>query len=705
MRRIGLCCIVGVVCAGVLPVAAVPDQKFDVFTFGDSLSQAQFDHLNFPTTNGHYIAMGGDTHRYELATNGNALAIYYNTFNDGYSTNSGAQQAAMIDQYGVSLFTSTGPKPNWVVLNEISSSLWQNDPAYRSWAHDVVHALKNTYGYNVILYAPFATVAANASDWQAVSADAYIGIENYLSGSEVQANGFSVSYCQSQYQSSITSYTGLGVARGKLMLGEHFAQTTNGTSYGRSGISSNAWDTVIQVRNQAALNLAFAGFLSYAWGGNSMMVPDDEILEHEDTYRTNLLPVNNGITTPFILIQPQGQTAPEGANVGFIVFRAGTAPTTYQWRFNGTNLAGATGSSLSLTNIDVTNGGNYSVVLSNSAGKFTSSNAYLSVRVPDPLAFDPFAPATTAYTPGANLIGQTNAGGQYWTQAGPSGTQPVIEAGSLSVGGLAGPSGNSVRFGGNGMSARFNLGTNATSGTWYYSLLVRLTDISTLNSGGVFWAGFNNSAGTQTMTPSSVATRLLTRSATGGFNIGLDKTSGNTNAFVWAPTVFTTNDTIFIVGSYTFNSGTTSDDVSQLWVNPPPSTFGLATAPSPALTSTATNDIPSAVIASFVLFNRSANEPAGILADEVRVGTSWASVTPPAESAVQPTLNLSRSGNMNVLSWTTNAPGFVLESASTVSSPAAWARVSTPIFIIGGQFTVTNTTSSGTVFYRLREPQ
>ena len=112
--RIVCCCILGVLSVGVLPVTAVPDQKFDVFTFGDSLSQAQFDHLNFPSTNGHYIAMGGDTHRYELATNGNALAIYYNTFNDGYSTNTAAQQAALIDQYAVSLFTSTGPKPTWV---------------------------------------------------------------------------------------------------------------------------------------------------------------------------------------------------------------------------------------------------------------------------------------------------------------------------------------------------------------------------------------------------------------------------------------------------------------------------------------------------------------------------------------------------------------------------------------------------------------
>src|SRR5438477_9009951 len=135
----------------VLKATANPDLKFDVFTFSDTNSQPQFDHLNFPTTNGHYIAMGGDTHRLELATNGNALAIYYNTFNDGYSTNTGAQQAAMIDQYGVSLFTTLGPKPNWIVLNEISTSLWTNTPAYRAWVGDVVHTLKATYSYNVIL--------------------------------------------------------------------------------------------------------------------------------------------------------------------------------------------------------------------------------------------------------------------------------------------------------------------------------------------------------------------------------------------------------------------------------------------------------------------------------------------------------------------------------------------------------------------------
>jgi hypothetical protein len=467
---------------------ATPDLKFDVVTFcchcapDSTLCQAQFDHLNLPSANGHYLAMGSDAHRLELATNGNALAIYYNTFNEGYSTNSAAQQAARIDQYAVAAFTSTGPKPEWIVLNEISSGLWQTDAAYRTWAAGVVHALTSTYGYKVVLYSPFANPGANSTDWRAVAADAYIGVENYLSGSEVKANGFSVSWCQGQYQSSVTSYTGLGVAKSRLMLGEYFAQTTTGTGYGRAGVSSNDWDAAILARNQAALNIGYTGFLSYAWGNNAMLVSDDELVHCEDTYRTNQLPVNSGITAPFILIQPHDQTSPGGGTVGFTVFRAGIASTTFQWRFNGTNLASATGSSLSLTNVQVTNAGSYSVLLSNIAGSVVSSNAYLNVAVPPPMAFEPFAPAVTPYAPGANLIGQTNTAGQYWTQAGPSGTQPTIQAGNLAVGSLSGPQGNSVRFGNNGMSARLNLGTNTASGTWYYSFIVRLLDITGLRA-------------------------------------------------------------------------------------------------------------------------------------------------------------------------------------------------------------------------------
>ena len=71
------------------------------------------------------------------------------------------------------------------------------------------------------------------------------------------------------------------------------------------------------------------------------------------------------------------------------------------------------------------------MLLSNSAGTVASSNAFLTVAVPPPVAFEPFAPAMTSYTPGANLIGQTNSAGQRWTQAGPADPEPTIQAGSL----------------------------------------------------------------------------------------------------------------------------------------------------------------------------------------------------------------------------------------------------------------------------------
>jgi hypothetical protein len=252
--------------------------------------------------------------------------------------------------------------------------------------------------------------------------------------------------------------------------------------------------------------------------------------------------------------------------------------------------------------------------------------------------YEPFADSTgsggTSYSTGANLVGQTNASSQAWFQAGPaSATQPTVAAGDLSVPGLySAGGGQSAAFGGNGESARLDLSVGAggiLSGTIYYSFAMKLTDLNSLNTAGVFWAGFNTAQGSQTTTPNTVATRVVTRSAGAGlYNIGLDKASGTTGSFLWAPGNFTTSDTIFLVGSYTFNTGSTTDDISQLWVNPDFSTFDAASAPGGSLSSTAGTDL--ARVASFVLYDRNANEPVGGLIDDLRFGTSWADVTPAA---------------------------------------------------------------------------
>jgi hypothetical protein len=50
---------------------------------------------------------------------------------------------------------------------------------------------------------------------------------------------------------------------------------------------------------------------------------------------------------------------------------------TYQWRFNGSTIGGATRDALLLTNVTSASEGNYSVVLNNSSGSVTSAPAKL----------------------------------------------------------------------------------------------------------------------------------------------------------------------------------------------------------------------------------------------------------------------------------------------------------------------------------------
>ncbi|MFO1512144.1 MAG: immunoglobulin domain-containing protein [Verrucomicrobiota bacterium] len=87
----------------------------------------------------------------------------------------------------------------------------------------------------------------------------------------------------------------------------------------------------------------------------------------------------NTTNAPLITTQPQSQTNSLGATATFAVVANGTGPLSYQWRHTTTNLPGATASSLSLPNIQVTDAGNYSVVITNLVGSITSSNAFLAV--------------------------------------------------------------------------------------------------------------------------------------------------------------------------------------------------------------------------------------------------------------------------------------------------------------------------------------
>jgi hypothetical protein len=94
-------------------------------------------------------------------------------------------------------------------------------------------------------------------------------------------------------------------------------------------------------------------------------------------------------TPPYLMSHPLSQTVTQGNNVMLTALAGGTAPLTYQWRQNGVNLAGATASSLTWNDVQITHSGNYALVVSNVAGSVTSAVATLTVVAPPTISTPP----------------------------------------------------------------------------------------------------------------------------------------------------------------------------------------------------------------------------------------------------------------------------------------------------------------------------
>ena len=82
---------------------------------------------------------------------------------------------------------------------------------------------------------------------------------------------------------------------------------------------------------------------------------------------------------PTITQQPQSQSVVAGTNVAFSVMATGTPSLYFQWRKDGTNLPGATSTIYSIINVQGSDAGNYTVLVTNPVGGATSFNANLTV--------------------------------------------------------------------------------------------------------------------------------------------------------------------------------------------------------------------------------------------------------------------------------------------------------------------------------------
>ena len=107
--------------------------------------------------------------------------------------------------------------------------------------------------------------------------------------------------------------------------------------------------------------------------------------------------VNPVAVAPAITAQPGSVSVTAGQTATFSVTASGTAPLSYQWKKGGSNIAGATSSSYTTpATSSGDNGALFTVIVSNSAGTATSSNATLTVNVVPTISTHPASQTVTA---------------------------------------------------------------------------------------------------------------------------------------------------------------------------------------------------------------------------------------------------------------------------------------------------------------------
>ncbi len=117
----------------------------------------------------------------------------------------------------------------------------------------------------------------------------------------------------------------------------------------------------------------------------------------------DLDPARPAAFAPVIVSPPVPQTALVGAGATLAARAHGTAPLAYQWRKDGLNVPGATTSTLALAAATLSDGGLYSVVVTNAHGSATSLPAFLTVQGGDGGASAAHASTISGYHAGEIL--------------------------------------------------------------------------------------------------------------------------------------------------------------------------------------------------------------------------------------------------------------------------------------------------------------
>ena len=113
-------------------------------------------------------------------------------------------------------------------------------------------------------------------------------------------------------------------------------------------------------------------------------------------------------TPPAVTLSPAGQWIAPGGAATLFALASGDLPLAFQWRLNGTPLAGATNNVLNLTNLSAAGLGSYDVVVTNAVGQAVSAAAVLQTP-----AAPQISQVTLAAGGGLNLAVASQAGVGY----------------------------------------------------------------------------------------------------------------------------------------------------------------------------------------------------------------------------------------------------------------------------------------------------